>query len=122
MFTPFGNEDWHRQLLHFLRIAKSDSDRSELIQQLETLEQLLLMHDECDRQFVTTFNIPNRIEPSELGKELDCERLTHRFLDSETVELTVCDRGSKSHLEQLARYAFDRSIGICKARISYRLE
>lgn len=121
MFALFGNDDWHRQLLHFARIAKTDTDRPDVIQQLDVLEQLLLMQDECDRHFVITFEIPNHIEPCELGRELDCERVTHRFLDTKTVELTICDRGSKSHLEQLARYAFDRSVRICRARISYKL-
>lgn len=121
MFTPFGTEDWHRQLLHYARIAKTDTDRPDLIQQLDILEQLLLMRDECDRQLVMTFEIPKFIAPGELERELDCERVTHRFLDSTTVELSIFDRGSKSHLEQLARYAFDRSVRICRARISYKL-
>lgn len=121
MFTPFGNEDWHRQLLHYARIAKTDTDRPDLFQQLDILEQLLLMRDECDRQLVMIFEVPNIIDLGELGRELECERVTHRFPDSTTVELTVCDRGSKSHLEQLARYAFERCVGICKARVSYKL-
>lgn len=121
MFALFGSEDWHKQLLHYARIAKTDTDRPDLIQQLDVLEQLLLLRDECDRHFVMTFEIPSHIEPGELGRELDCERVTHRFPDSATVELTICDRGSKSHLEQLARYAFERCVRICKARISYKL-
>lgn len=121
MFALFRNEDWHRQLLHYARIAKTDSDRPDLIQQLDSLELLLLMRDECDRQLVMTFEIPNCINPSELERELGRERVTHRFPDSTTVELSIFARGSKSHLEQLARYAFDRSVRICKARINYKL-
>lgn len=116
MWAPFGNQDWHRQLLHFSRIARADTDSPVLIQQLEVLEKLLAERDECDRCLTFRFEIPSFIQPDELASELDSERVTYRFPDSKTIELAVCNRGSKSHLEELAQYAFNRCIGLLRAR------
>lgn len=121
MFAMYGNDDWNRQLLHYARVAKEDTASPVLVERLEALEQLLLTHDECDRRLVMTFEIPTYIEKGDLATELDCERVTHRFPDSSTVELTVVARGSKSYLEQLARHAFDRSVRICKAKLGKKL-
>lgn len=112
----FGNDDWHQQLLYFSKIARADTESLELIRHLETLEQMLSMRDECNRHLTIRFEIPKFIEPTDLETELRCENVTFRLLDSTSIELTVHDRGSKSHLEQLAKYAFDRSVRSCKSK------
>lgn len=109
--------DWHSMLLHYAQVAKGDTDSPELVERLDALAEWLETHDECDRRITKSYAIPRRIEQSDLAPELDRERVTYKFLDASTVELTVETRGSKAHLALLLEHAYERSVHAAQHRL-----